>query len=202
MTRFLCLLLVCLFCFCGCNKSVNRNEVKQQAAQEFRQKEKELDKEIEAKKEEARAKAENLKQQLEEIPEIKIDTGNVTFEWAGDKGKTMSAHAESFSGRQTDKVVELKGFSAKLNDKQAAYAADLIAPSAVLYAETKKVICKGGVKVTSKQNNSVLIAESIEWDSTKSRIYAKNARLTTDMGTMTGKNMVLDTALETFEVSD
>ncbi|MBO4547750.1 MAG: hypothetical protein J5758_00890 [Abditibacteriota bacterium] len=195
-------LLLCLFVLCGCRHGSSGSVRRSEAAREFRQKEETLDKEITAGREEARKKDRQLQSELEQIPEVHVDTGNVTFEWAGEKGKSMSARASRFSGRQTDSTVSLEGFSASVYDKEAKYAADLIADKAVLYARTGVVECAGRVKVTSRQNASVLVAQSIKWDSRAGKIYASNARLTTDMGIMSGKKMVLDTALQSFEVSD
>ncbi|MBR4749335.1 MAG: hypothetical protein IK083_07190 [Abditibacteriota bacterium] len=195
-------LLLCLFVLCGCRHGSSESARRSAAAREFRQKEEVLDKEIKTGEEEARKKDEQLRSELEEIPEVRVDTGNVTFEWAGEKGKSMSAHARRFSGRQTDSTVSLEDFSASVYDREAKYAADLIADRAVLYARTGVVECSGRVKVTSAQNASVLVAQSIKWDSRAGKIYATSARLTTDMGIMSGKKMVLDTALQSFEVSD
>ncbi len=202
--RLVSVLLACLF-LAGCSFNSSKKEAvaqKEKAAAEFRTEEKKLDREIDAAKKEAEKKTEALKKELEEIPEIHIDTGNVTFEWAGEKGKTMSCRAERFSGSRTDEIVTLEGFSADMNDKQASFAAHMIAPKAVLYMKTRKVAASGGVKVTSATNKAVLVAERVEWDSKAGKMYAENARLSTDMGVMTGRKMTLDTALETFEVSD
>ncbi len=190
---------------CGCSpRSAKKAELQQrrEAARDFRREEAALDKEIEKNKEEARKEDAALAGELEAIPEVHIDTGYVTFEWAGDKGKSMSCRAARFSGSQNDKKVDLEGFSATLNDREARLAARMIARKATLFTEEKRVVASGGVKVTGSRNGAVLTADRVEWDSVKGKIYARNARLTTDMGTMTGSKMTLDTALETFEVSD
>lgn len=153
-------------------------------------------------KEELVKEAEKLvAEEVEEIPEIRLDTNDVNIEWAGQKGKVLKACAKSFSGNQKQAVMVLNDFTAKLYENGKA-AAEMKAKKAVLYADKKEIKVLSGAKITSIENKAVLTANKILWKSNENKIYAKNGILKTEAGTITGKNFIVDTKLETFEVND
>lgn len=142
-----------------------------------------------------------IAEEIEEIPEIRLDTNDVNIEWASEKGKVLKACAKSFSGNQKQAVMELNDFTAKLYENGKAVA-EMKAKKAVLYADKKEIKVLSGAKITSIENKAVLTANKILWKSNENKIYAKDGILKTESGTITGKNFIVDTKLETFEVND
>lgn len=218
----ICLIVFLVFCM-GCKDKDNSQDLKNEAVKVIKPlvKDGEEKSEIEKKvnevldkgsklspeeknkiKDELVKEAEKLvAEEIEEIPEIKLDTNDVNIEWSGQKGKVLKACAKSFSGNQKQGIMELNDFMAKLYENGKP-AAEMKAKKAVLYADKKEIKVLSGAKITSIENNAVLTANKILWKSNENKIYAKDGILKTESGTITGKNFIVDTKLETFEVND
>lgn len=140
--------------------------------------------------------------EIEPIPEIKLASKDVILDWADKNGKMMmSAKASDFSGNQKEGKLVLRNFSGTLFEKgkKSAY---IEAPLATATSKDKIVQVDKGVRIKSFTNNSSMVANKIVWLAEKDKIYAYDGVLTTEYGKITGKFFELNTALETFEVSD
>lgn len=138
---------------------------------------------------------------FKQIPEIKLDTSDIVLEWAGTKGRLLSATAKSFSGNQKENLLKLKNFSGIIYENKQKVAT-FNANQAFVDVKEKTVKAVGGVKVTSYTNKSVLTANRAIWISKENKIYADTGILATEYGKISGKTFVVDTALEIFEVDD
>ena len=137
----------------------------------------------------------------EEIPIIRLDTNDVKLEWVDGKGKLMTAYAKKFSGSQKNKILFLNDVITLLYEN-GVKSVKLKSKNAKFDVNKKTVSLSGGVVVTSYLNESKLNANRVFWDSTKNKIFAEDGILNTPFGKVYGKNFILDTKLETFEVND
>lgn len=138
---------------------------------------------------------------VSKIPEVKLETSDVKLEWAGKDGKVMTSYAKGFEGNQKDSILVLHDFTATLYEK-GKKSCTLEAPKAILDVNKQEIKVINGVRLTSLISKSTLVANKILWKSKKNKVYAEDAVLTTTYGSITGKFFILDTKLETFEVSD
>ena len=169
--------------------------------------EKVLDKKLsQEKKQEIKDKAEEAAkkikaEEIENIPQIKLDTSDVKLEWADGKGKVMNCLAKSFTGDQKTNMLSLSDFTATLYE-QGKPSAKVQAKKAVLDLIKKEIKVNTGVKVVSLVNKTTLTANKVLWKSKENTIYAQEGILDSPYGKITGKYFTLDTKLEIFQVSD